>query len=146
MPTAAKLVGAIAFGVLGWLAASVLGQALPATIKLGHVPEGAFVAGLACGWLIAGAQAGQGFGRAFWTGIWTGLVMVALVLVVAAVWQMLVNATFRMYPGPFEALAGLADLVFHFGAMLGVRDFLLVMGIGSALAGWVTEAAGRRWP
>lgn len=145
LPTAAKLVSALGFGLLGWLAAAVLQQGLPEGMLVGIVPEGAAVAGLVCGWHILGPSVGRGYGAAIGTGLRTGVIVVVLVLLGLAIWEMLEAAVRRQYPGPFEALMGMVDLTLRYGAFLGYGPFLGVMAAGSALIGVMAEVAGRRW-
>lgn len=145
MPTAAKLFAALGFAALGWLAAAVLGQGLPEGMVLGLVPEGAMAAGLICGWHIAGRETGRGYGTAVGTGVRTGAVMVALVLFGVAVWAMLEASMRRQYPGPFEALMGMVQLMLKYGRLLGYVPFIGVMAVGSAVLGLLTETVGRRW-
>lgn len=145
LPTAAKLFSALGFALLGWAAAAVLGQSLPEGVIIGRVPEGAVIAGLVCGWRIMGADVGRGFGAALGTGLRTGVVMVVLVLLGVAIWEMLQAAMQRHYPGPFEALMGMVQLALRYGAFLGNATFLAVMAAGSAVLGLLAEVAGRRW-
>lgn len=145
MPTAAKLFAALGFAALGWLAAAVLGQSLPEGMVLGLVPEGAMVAGLVCGWRIAGREVGRGYGTAVGTGLRTGAVMAVLVLLGVAIWAMLEASMRRQYPGPFEALMGMVQLMLKYGRLMGDGPFLVVMAAGSAVLGLLTEAVGRRW-
>lgn len=145
LPTAAKLAGALGFAAVGWLGAAVLGPDLPEAMKLGMVPEAAAVAGLLTGWHIAGVNAGRGFGQAVATGLRTGVVLVVLVLLGVAIWQMLGAAVDKKYTGPFMALLGMLKLMLRYGAILGTVPFVSVMVVGSALAGVLTEIAGRRW-
>ncbi len=145
LPTAAKLFSALGFATLGWLAAAVLGQSLPAGMVIGRVPEGAAVAGLVCGWHVMGPNVGRGYGAAVGTGLRTVVVMVALVLLGLSVWEMLEAAVRRHYPGPFEALMGMVQLALRYGAFLGDRAFLASLGLGAAVLGILAEVAGRRW-
>lgn len=145
MPTAAKLFAALGFAALGWLAAAVLGQGLPEGIVIGLVPEGAIVAGLVCGWAIAGREAGRGYGTALGTGLRTGAVMVVVVLLAVAIWAMLEASMRRQYPGPFEALMGMVQLMLKYGRLTGDAPFIGVMAAGSTGLGLLTEVVGRRW-
>lgn len=145
MPTASKLFAALAFGLLGWVAAAVLVPSLPEGQVVGWLREGAFVAGLVCGWRIMGRETGRGFVQAIATGLGTVAVMVAAVIFVAAVWAMLEASLRRYYPGPGEALMGMVNFGYKYVRMLGYGPFIGLLVGGGALIGALTEVVGRRW-
>lgn len=145
MPTASKLCAALAFGLVGWVAAVVLEPSLPEGVIIGWLREIAFVVGIGCGWQLMGRETGRGFGPAIGTGLGTALLMVVIVVAMASIWAMLRAAVQRHYPGPFEALMGMVDFAMKYVQMLGYGPFLGVIVGGGALSGAVTEAVGRRW-
>lgn len=145
MPTASKLFAALAFGLLGWVAAAVLVPSLPEGVAVGWLREGAFLTGLVCGWRLMGRETGRGFVAAIGTGMGTALLMVVVVVVAASVWAMLQASLRRYYAGPGEALLGMMDIAYDYVRMLGYGPFVGALVGGGALFGAMTEAVGRRW-
>ncbi|MBC2837388.1 TrgA family protein [Paragemmobacter straminiformis] len=145
MPTAPKLFAALAFGLLGWVAAAVLAPTLPEGQQVGWLRECAFLAGLVCGWRFMGRETGRGFASAAGAGLGCAIGMVALVTVGAAIYEMLEAAVRRHYPGPFEALMGMVQFAYKYVLMMGYAPFLILLGVGGMLFGAMTEAVGRRW-
>ena len=73
MPTAAKLVAAALFALLGVAAVQLFIPLLPeATPVIGLMPS-VIVIGLLCGWLMLGRVAGAGYGAAMGNGVSTGV-------------------------------------------------------------------------
>lgn len=145
MPTASKLFAALAFGLLGWVAAVVLVPALPEGTIVGWLREISFVVGLVSGWHLMGRETGRGFGSAIGTGLGTALLMVAVVILIAAIWAMLKASFQRQYPGPLDAVMGAVNFALKYVQMLGYGPFIGVLVGGGALFGAMTEAVGRRW-
>lgn len=145
MPTASKLFAALAFGLLGWVAAAVLVPALPEGTIVGWLREISFGVGLVSGWHLMGRETGRGFGSAIGTGLGTALLMVVVVILIAAIWAMLKASLQRQYPGPLDAVMGAVNFALKYVQMLGYGPFLGVLVGGGALLGAMTEAVGRRW-
>ena len=76
MPTAAKLVAAICFALLGLLTAAVLRETLPETQREGYLFPGAVLAGVLCGWRVSGSAPRAGYLEAASTGLRTTVIAV----------------------------------------------------------------------
>jgi hypothetical protein len=145
MPTAAKLFAALCFAALGWYASHVYSFGLPEGSRVGYLREATAFIGVLCAWRISGALAGKGYVAAMGTGIRTGITMVFFTLLVFAIYEMVSLSTKMRYDGPMEAVLGVFDLMLEYGALLLKGPLLVILLGGSALAGMVTEAAGRLW-
>lgn len=146
MPTAAKLVGALLFALIGAAVALRLPFVLPEGTKTGLLlPISAVVGGL-LGWRIAGGRSGrQSYGDAAATGVLTVAVSVLSLLLTFGFMEML-RLTQRMaYKGPVEALLGVFEQMLKFAPVLLDTQILVTLVIGGLLAGLACEAAGRRW-
>ena len=145
MPTAAKLVAAVMFALLGVAGVQIYGPLLPeATPLVGLLPSVVPI-GLLCGWLLMGRIAGRGYGPSMGNGI---SVAVALTFWMTLLWacvEMIERSTKMRYDGPMEAVLGALGLMVQYGALMLDQRFLGVVLIGGAVAGFATEWAARRW-
>ncbi|OYU19731.1 MAG: hypothetical protein CFE34_03695 [Rhodobacteraceae bacterium PARR1] len=147
MPTAAKLMGALLFALIGAAVALRLPAYLPEGMKIGLLlPITLSVSGL-LGWRLAGPRSGQqSYSEAAATGLMTVTVTVVTLLLIFGLLEMLRLTQRMIYKGPMEAVIGIFEQAMKFAPHLWHSDLLLVMGIGGLLAGLACEVAGRRWP
>lgn len=146
MPTAAKLVAAIMFAVVSWFAAEVFKGALPEGMSAGLLSPVMAAFGAGSGWLVMGPLAGRGYGAAAGSAFRTSFTIVFLGVLLFALYEMIRRSTNLRYDGPVEAIQGMMELMWEYGAMLMRPDVLAVMFGGGIVAGYVTEWAARRWP
>ena len=145
MPTASKLAAAVAFALLGLLAAQTFIKYLPEGTPLGYFREITAAIGFIVGWLWMGKLTRKGYREAINSGMVTSLILVFWALLVFSLYFMLKKSTRMMYDGPMEAVLGVVQLMFDYGKMLLVPDMLGVIFVGGMVAGLVTEWAGKRW-
>jgi hypothetical protein len=145
MPTAAKLVAALAFAGIAFLAALVYVFGVPERTVWGQfVPVSAAIGGL-CGWMIMGRLAGQGYRAAMGYGLRTVATFVFWVLVAFATWEMLMRSIKMRYSGPMEAILGIFDFMLEFAQPLLNVPMGTVLIAGGIIGGCLTEWASRRW-
>jgi len=145
MPTAAKLVAALLFALLGVVGVQMYGPLLPeATPVRGLVPS-VVIIGLLCGWLFMGRIAGRGYGAAMGNGISTGVAVAFWMLLLWSCVEMIERSTKMRYDGPMEAVLGALALMVEYLTLMLNAPLLGVLGIGSALIGVAVEWAARRW-
>lgn len=145
MPTAAKLVAAVLFALVAVAGALLYGPLLPEATPLAGLVPSALIIGLLSGWLMMGRMAGRGYGNAIGNGISTGVAIAFLMLLLWSGVEMIERSTKMRYDGPMEAVLGGLALMVEYGKLMGDAQLLGVVVIGSAVAGWVTEAVARRW-
>ena len=145
MPTASKLAAAVAFALLGFLAAQTFIKYLPEGTPLRYFREITAAIGFIVGWLWMGKLTRKGYREAINSGMVTALILVFWALLVFSLYFMLKKSTRMMYDGPMEAVLGVFQLMFDYGKMLLVPDMLGVIFVGGMVAGLVTEWAGKRW-
>jgi hypothetical protein len=145
MPTAAKLISALAFAAIGFLAAELFKPALPEGTQFGLFSEISAVLGVLVGWKVMGTLTGQGYVAAFGSGMRTSVTLVFLAMIGFSVYEMVLRSMKFRYDGPVEAILGAFHLFMEYGKLMGRPDFLAVLLIGGALAGALAEWAGRRW-
>ena len=145
MPTASKLVAAVAYALLGFLAAQTFVKYLPEGTPLGYFREMTAAIGFIVGWLVMGKLTRKGYREAINTGLVTALILVFWTLLAFSLYFMLRKSMRMMYDGPMEAVLGIFQLMFDYGKMLVQPDMIGVILIGGIVAGLVTEWAGKRW-
>jgi hypothetical protein len=144
MPTAARLVGAVFFAILGYLLAESYRLLLPPGTDMGMVNLGSAAIGLICGWFIAGGLAGRGYARSPGAGIRTALTIIFWALLLFSTYEMIIRSTRGRYNGsPMEAVTGALELFIEFGALMISQHFLILLFVGGALGGILTEIAKR---
>ena len=145
MPTASKLVAAVAYALLGFLAAQTFAKYLPEGTPLGYFREITAAIGFITGWLVMGKLTRKGYREAINAGLVTALILVFWALLAFSLYFMLKKSMRMMYDGPMEAVLGVFQLMFDYGKMLLVPDMLGVILVGGIVAGLVCEWAGKRW-
>jgi hypothetical protein len=148
MPTAARLVAAIALAALGWFASELIKPLIEA--QTGRTEFGAFsainlVIGAVCGWIVIGKRAGRGYSAAIGNGITGTAALVFWGLFVQAVAEMVRLSLARRYDGPIEAIAAVFELIVDYGAYLLETQVLVALFAGAIVAGVSSEYAARRW-
>jgi hypothetical protein len=153
MPTAARLVAAIAFLAVAFLGAEVFKPGLTPDTQWGLFPMIAAGVGAVCGWMIAGARAGRGWLSAGATGMRTSVTIVFWLLLLFSGREMVLRSMKRLYDGPFEGIVAVFALMLQYGQAIWTThgtgafrpDTLIVLLGGGFLAGLLTEWAGRQW-
>ena len=145
MPTASKLVAAVAYALLGFLAALTFVKYLPDGTPLGYFREITAAIGFLVGWLVMGKLTRKGYREAINSGLVTAMLLVFWALLAFSLYFMLRKSMRMMYDGPMEAVLGVFQLMFDYSKMLLVPDMLGVILVGGIVAGLVCEWAGKRW-
>jgi hypothetical protein len=145
MPTASKLVGAFVFAVLSFFAAQRFIPHLPEGSVIGFFREITAVIGLAVGWFVMGRLTGHGYRDAIGAGMRTQLTVVFWTLLGFSIYFMVKKSTHMMYEGPMEAVLGVFDIMLGYGKKLLKPDMGVIVLGGGAIAGIITEWAGKRW-
>lgn len=145
MPTAAKLVAAFAFAMLGFATCLVLREVMPESLRVGRMFEAAVLCGALSGWMISGRARRGSLAEAAATGLRATSVGVLSALVLLAVGAMIKASLRGRYRGPMDAVLDVFERFVDYGSALLAVPVLGMLFFGGMLAGMVTEAAGRRW-
>jgi hypothetical protein len=145
MPTAAKLVAALSFALLAFLACSVLEGTLPEGEQIGHLYEVAIASAALTGWFVSGAARRTGYAEAAATGLRTTTTAVVVALTVLSVGTMWTTAMRGLYRGMVDAILDIFQTFVDFAGLLLPVVVLGTLFFGGMLAGMITEWAGRRW-
>lgn len=145
MPTAAKLVAALAFAVLGYLAAEVFKGTMPERTVWGYFTPVSAVIGLVCGWGGMGGLVGRGYQAAIGFGLRTMVQAVLLVVVLFSIYGAVLRSTKLSYDGPMEAVLGMFQLALEYLGKMATPPMIGTLLLGGILGGVAAEWANRRW-
>lgn len=146
MPTAAKLVSAIAFALVGlWAALAYIPQ-LPEGSSYGYLREIMTALGLVIGWRGMGRFAGRGWGEAVGLGLKTSVLLVFWALLGFSTYTMIVRSTRQIYRAdPVKAVLDVPNIMLEYGRLALAQDVLVALVVGGVLGGLLAELAARRW-
>ena len=146
MPTAAKLVSAVAFALVGWLAALAYIPQLPEATNTAFLPQTMAILGFLVAWLSMGPNAGRGYPTAISLGLRTSALLVFWGLLCFAL-QYMVRQSFHVghYHNLGEAVLDVPMLMLQYGKLAVCAAVIGVLVAGGILGGIVTEFAGRHW-
>ena len=145
MPTAAKLIAALCFACVGWLAANAHIPALGPTANFGFFREICAMLGLIIGWRVMGTRVGASYYDARGSGLVTSVALAFFALLGFSIYLMIVQSTKMVYDGPMDAVLGAFTFMLENGrAMLTVGVIGALIG-GGLLGGFLSEWTARRW-
>lgn len=146
MPTAAKLVSAVAFALVGlWAAISYIPQ-LPEGTSTGQFPAIMAALGFVIGWRSMGRSAGRGWGESLGYGLRTSALIVFWALLGFACYTMLMRSTRQLYRGdPGRAVMDVPVIMMQYGKLLAAQEVLVALVVGGLVGGLLAEFAARRW-
>lgn len=145
MPTAGKLVAAVLFAAIAWLAAELFKPAMPEGTPFGHFSLICAGVGAVCGWLVMGRRTGYGASAAISAGIQTSVTLTFFALLGFCIYLMLRRATRLMYDDPMQAIIGVFELMVEHGLLMLTAPVLGTLLLGGVLGGLVTDWTARRW-
>ena len=145
MPTAAKLVAAVAFAAVAFFAAEIFKPAMPPDTQFGYFSYICASISALCGWFVMGGLVGRGSSAAIGSGIRTITTAVFLLLLLFSGREMILRAMKLRYHGPMDAIQAMFGLVVDFGRMMLTPEELGTLLIGGALAGLLADWSARRW-
>jgi len=145
MPTAARMAGAVVFGILAWFISEMVKPLMPDGTDFGRFSEYNIMIGILSGWIVMGTRSNEGSRAAVGGGLTTAIAMMFWGLLIYSVVEMIKLSFRKHYPGPVEAVVGVFELGFEYGTMIATPSIigtLLVCGaIGGAFCSWVAQ----RW-
>lgn len=146
MPTAARLVAALAFAAVAFFAAESYVYELPEGTNPGNFSLISAALGAFAGWTQMGRLAGGGYASAATMAMRTLAVMLFYIFVTFCLYEMITFSMKLRYDGPGEAVIGFFDLVLKYGhLMITSVEVMAILLIGSVLGGWLTEWVDARF-
>lgn len=145
MPTAGRLLGALAFALVGLLGATSFRPLMPPTTDFGNFTPICVALGALCGWTVMGRRTGRGWRISMGAGLSTSAVLLAVALFLFSGREMMQRSLRGRYDGPMEATVATFGVMLEYAALMFDLRFLAVMVLGGLLGGLVAEAGQRRW-
>ena len=145
MPTAAKLMSAIALALVAFVASEQFKPLMPEGTDFGNFSF--FNAGIAAiiGWKLIGAKAGRGILSGINGGLTGMIAMVLVVLFIHAFWIMFENSRSLRYDSVSEAIQSIFSMMTEYGVLLLRPNILMTLLGGAVFSGLLAEATSRRW-
>ncbi len=146
MPTAAKLIGAALFAALAWYVSEQVKLFLPSEGAGAGMfsPINALI-GVAMGWRVMGARAGDGITPSTGYGLTTIFAAFFWCLLIWSGYEMMRRAWRGRYEGPVEALEAMGDLMIDYAVLIVEPRVIGAAVIGSFICAMLTEYTARRW-
>lgn len=145
MPTAAKLVAAIAFAAIGYALFVSMVTVYGEDTVPGFLLPLCIGAGLAVGWTLCGKNAHSlmsGIGNGY-----TAVVGQAFIIVFGLSFSIMLSRSLRgRYDGPMDAMVGHFTLMFENTLKFATPEIGMIMLVGGFVGGAVSGLTGARFP
>ncbi|MEM8632189.1 MAG: TrgA family protein [Pseudomonadota bacterium] len=145
MPTGSKLIAAIVFGIVAYVAAQQVRPLMPEGTDMGLFAELMGLIGVGCGWLVMGKRAGGGAVFSLSSGLLTSVSIVFWGLLLFSIREMILQSMKRVYDGPTEAIVAVFEIAFDYGKTIADPGIIGTLLVGGFIGGLVTEWASRRY-
>ncbi|WP_309666899.1 TrgA family protein [Tabrizicola sp.] len=145
MPTAAKLVAAVVFAIVGWIAANAHVPALGEAVNVGAFRELVGLLGMLIGWRVMGPAVGHGYQAALGSGIKTAVVLAFLALLIFSTREMVLTSMKMRYDGPVDAVLAIFQLMLEHAQKMLTFNVIIVLVVGGLVGGVISERASKRW-
>ncbi|MEO0990073.1 MAG: TrgA family protein [Pseudomonadota bacterium] len=145
MPTGTKLVSALVFLVVAYVAAQQVRTVMPEESDMGWFSEIMAVIGLFCGWIVMGKRAGDGWSFSLTAGLLTSVAIAFWGLLLFSIREMLIQSTRLRYDDAMEAILAVFEIAIEHGAMIAIPGIILTLVIGGLIGGYAAEWASRRY-
>lgn len=146
MPTGAKAIAALTFGVVGWLLANAYVPNMAQPQPVGMFRELTAAVGAIIGWMVMGTSVGKGYIAAMGSGLKTVVVLIICSLLLFSTYEMLMQSVKMVYDGPMDAVLDIFLRMFEHSAPLASTGVVMVILVGGLIGGVLAENASRRWP
>lgn len=146
MPTAAKIVSAVAFALVGLWAAFAYIPQLPEGSSVGLFPEIVAALGFIIGWRSLGRNAGRGYGESAGYGLRASILIVFWALLGFSCYTMLLRSTRQIYRADAgKALLDVPKIMLEYGRLAVAQEVIIALVVGGVVGGIVAELTARRW-
>ncbi len=145
LPTAARLVAAIALGVLGWVGSEMIRPLMPPHTSFGWFNYVNVALGVLCGWFVIGSRAGRGYAEALANGLTGVLALIIWAFFAQSFNLMLKQSLEQKFDGPVEALVAIFSNALDYARFLVDPALIATLLVGGMICGLLAEYAARRW-
>ncbi len=149
MPTGARLVSAIVFAIVAFVAAKLAHAALEAeagyTLQVGMMPQSVAAIGGLCGWIVMGKRVGEGLKFSVSGGLLTSVAILFWSLLVFSVYEMILESTKMKYSGATEATVDVFRIALDYSLSILSLPVVQALLFGGVIGGLAAEWASRRY-
>ncbi|MDQ2092967.1 TrgA family protein [Rhodalgimonas zhirmunskyi] len=145
MPTFARVTAAVCLAALAFYVSGMVIETMPEKSNWGDFQLVNAVIGLLVGWFILGSRVGVDYITSIGIGFTGMLALVFWCLFFYAFREMISLSLDRRFDGPVEAVVGVFQIGLEYGAVLVQPMIMLVLLLGGAAAGLISEFVNRRW-
>lgn len=145
MPTAAKIMSAVAMAILAFIVSEQVKPLLPEGTQFGYFSFANAGFASLFGWKIVGKYAGKGTISSVNNGITGVLAMVLFLLFAHAARLMYYNAIDLRYKSTAHAVQSVFDMMLEHAWLMMTPTILLTILGGALFIGLLAEATDRRW-
>lgn len=145
MPTAARIIAAVMFALIGYLVAGTVRPQLPEGMPTNYLIPVSTIVPAICAWRVIGRLIGRGSVNAINTGVYGIVCAIFFCLLAFAIGEMLKLSMRLQYDGPMEAITGMFQIFLEYGQLLLTPQGLGTLLIGGAVTGLVAEWSHHRW-
>lgn len=149
MPTGSRLVSALFYGFLTYVAAHMVHAAFEADVgydlNFGKFKEVAAFIGVITGWVVQGNRVGEGKNFAIQGGVLTVVLIIFWNLVFWSLREMVVESMKLKYRGPTAALVDSFNIALDNVMTFANLQFCITVFVGGILGGMLAERAAQRY-
>ena len=145
MPTAARLAGAVVYGLWGWYVAGIA-----AVLFIEGRPPSVFLptcilTGAYLGWAYVGKRVGRGYVLSIGHGLTAGFAFSFVVIFVLGFAGMIRQAMRMRYSGPMEAAVDVFGQMETESSRFIDTPLITSVFVGAIICAWITEFFGKRY-
>ena len=145
MPTAPKLVSAVAFALVGLAAFAYVAQQPPRTLA-GKIAAIVAPLGFVIGWRSLGRDFGKSYGQSAWHGLPASILIAFWALLGFSTYTLLVKSTRQLYrAGAGKGFLDSPKIMLEYGKLAMAKEVFIAPVVGGILGGIVVELSARRW-
>lgn len=146
MPTAARLMAAICLALLGFVLSEMIMPLMPERSSFGYFVPTNMALGALAGWVVMGPRAGGGFVMGLSNGLTGTFILLLWGLATQSTLTMLKLSMQRRYDGLGEAVLAVLSIGAEYFLTMATIPIAIVVLVGGAISGFVTNYAEQNWP
>ncbi|MEM6594022.1 MAG: TrgA family protein [Pseudomonadota bacterium] len=145
MPTAARLISAVLFALIGFLVAGTVKPLLPEGQPTNYLYPLSILIPAICAWRVIGRLIGRGWVNAINTGVYGIVCSIVFTILAFSIGEMLKRSMRLQYDGPMEAVTAMFGIFFEYGLLLGTPMAVGYLLIGGIVTGLIAEWSHFKW-
>ncbi|MCY4333051.1 MAG: TrgA family protein [Litoreibacter sp.] len=145
MPTAARLISAVLFALIGILVAGVVKPLLPEGQPTPYLYPVVIVIPMLCAWRVIGRLIGRGAVSAINTGVYGIVCAITFSVLAFAIGEMLKRSMRLQYGGPMDAITGMFGIFLEYAQLLIHPMAIGYLLVGGIVTGLIAEWSHHKW-